>query len=164
MNTGKLDVLFEGEMSELLLVRSENEKMLTGQNVPTSILDGHRMHILEHKALIADPDLRQNPVLLERVQNHIQEHINHLRTADPDLLQLIGEQPLNPPQDAAAPQLPAGPMQNQEVIQGSPMPDMQQPQNLTDMQAPNAPKPPGVDPNLLPNPGIQEQQGAGVLK
>jgi hypothetical protein len=44
------------------------------------------------------------------------------------------------------------------------MPDMQQPQNLTDMQAPNAPKPPGVDPNLLPNPGIQEQQGAGVLK
>jgi hypothetical protein len=165
LNTGRLDVLFEGEMSELLLIKSENESLLSGEKVNASILDQHRSHILEHKSVMADPDLRKDPNLIRNVQDHILEHINLLRNGDPDLLQLIGEQPLNPPQAAGNPEMPPGPMNNQEVIEGSPIPDVQQSQTLVN-QADNIQQAnvPGVDPSLLPNAAIQEQAPGGVKK
>lgn len=149
MNTGRLDATFEGEMSELLYIKSENEDMLNGKLPVAVFLDRHSMHIQEHKAVMADPELRRNPVLMENVAKHIQEHIELLRNTDPDVLQIIGEQPLNPPQAANAPGLPPGPMQNQEDIQGSPNQDvMQAAQSMPAMPEtqgaalPNMPTPP----------------------
>lgn len=124
MNTGRLDSTFEGEMSELLYIKSENEDLLN-RKVPEAVfLDRHSMHIQEHKAVMADPELRRDPILMENVANHIQQHIELLRNTDPDVLQIIGEQPLNAPQAAGMPGLPPGPMQNQENIEGSPNGDI----------------------------------------
>jgi hypothetical protein len=114
INTGRLDAMFEGEMNELFLIRSENERLLDGENPQATALDQHRMHIQEHKSVLADPDLRKDPTLVTNTLNHIQTHINYLRTADPDLLMLIGEQPLESPMQqtgGGGPQMgPAGPM------------------------------------------------------
>ena len=105
LNTGRLDTAFEGEMDELLLIRRENENLMEGTEVLVSPLDAHRTHILEHKAVLADPDLRTDVELVKNVLNHIQEHMDSLRNTDPDLLALIGEQALAPiaqPQEMGA--------------------------------------------------------------
>lgn len=59
-----------------------------------------------------------NPELRTNVQNHIQEHIDMLRQVDPDLLMLIGQQPL---QNLGAPQQPPG-MQAPMPVQGGVIP------------------------------------------
>jgi hypothetical protein len=160
METGKLDTMVEGDISDLLLIKRENEWLLEGNQVFANPLDQHRMHILEHRSVINDPELRQNPELLMNVQNHLQEHIDLLRTVDPDLLMLINEQPLQDmmaPQQAPMPGQPAGPMGNQEIIQQNPMTNMMNPGALggqaeaTEMIG----NQPTVDANLLPNPSLE---------
>ena len=131
MNSGRLDSMFEGEMSELMLVKSENERLMEGEDVDASALDAHRMHIMEHKSVLSDPDLRRDPTLTEKVFTHILQHIDLLRNTDPDLLAMIGEQPLPPMQQPLAP-TPTGesiPIQGQEnipnrTLERSPMSDM----------------------------------------
>lgn len=135
LNTGRLDLAYEGEAAELLLIKQENEKMLEGELPLTTPLDQHRLHISEHKSVLADPDLRQNAELVKNVLVHIQEHINALRNTDPDLLMLIGEQPLQPPapfpMDVPGPQAPEQPEGPGAPIQGgnSPMESMLQPES-----------------------------------
>lgn len=94
IDTGRLDVMTEGSQNELLLIKAENEKLIAGSQVQGLAIDQHQLHILEHKGVLADPDLRQDPVLVQNTLAHIQEHLNLMRTTDPDLLSLIGEQPL----------------------------------------------------------------------
>lgn len=96
INTGRLEVTYEGELSEQLLVKDENERLLSGDNVIATGLDSHRYHILEHKSVLADTDLRKDPVLVKNVLGHIQQHIDLLRSTSPDLLMIVGEQPLAP--------------------------------------------------------------------
>lgn len=96
LNTGKLDVLIEGEQAELLLIRAENERLASGEDQTAIATDAHQMHIKEHKAVLADPDLRKDPVLVARTLDHIQQHINLLQTTDPNLLMLLGQQPIQP--------------------------------------------------------------------
>ena len=166
LNTGKLDSAMEGEMSELLLVKSENEKLLDGESPIVSPLDQHRLHITEHKAVLADPELRKDANMVKGVMDHIEEHLNMLRNTDPDLLNLIGEQPLapiggNPANgNGGAPQPPNRPLEHspmngmmQNPAQGNPMPGdqiqtgAQGPQTL-----PNMPHPPAPFEHLPTNP------------
>lgn len=106
LQNGKLDNMFEGDVHELLLIRRENEFLLEGKPILANIYDAHRTHIMEHKSLAADPDLRFNSELMTALNAHIQEHIDMLRTVDPDLLQLLGEQPLQPLQPQQQPGMP----------------------------------------------------------
>ena len=106
LNTGRLDTMFEGEMSELLLIKQENEQLLEGQPIPTTFLDQHRMHIMEHRSVLADPDLRRDANLVNNVLQHIQTHIDLLRTTDPDTLMMINEQPLMQPGEMPMPGQP----------------------------------------------------------
>jgi len=96
LTTGKLDPLIEGEQAELLLIRSENEKLINLEPVNAIITDNHMMHIQEHKTVLASPEARENPDLVQNALEHIQEHINLLKTGDPDVLQMTGSQPINP--------------------------------------------------------------------
>ena len=121
MNTGRIDSMFEGETSELLLIKSENEQMMEGETVQAVFLDQHKIHIQEHKSVLADPDLRRDQMLVANVARHIQQHVDLLRNTDPDLLQLIGEQPLNPMGMAGDPNLPPGPQQAEMNQQGQQM-------------------------------------------
>ena len=120
INTGKIETMFEGEMNELLLIKSENEQMLEGKTIITSPLDKHRLHINEHKAVLSDPDLRKDAELVKNVLGHVEEHLNMLRDTDPALLQLVGEQPL-PPLGMQQGPFPGQEMPPNQALQGSPM-------------------------------------------
>lgn len=146
LETGRLEVSFEGEMSELLLIKSENEKLLDGDNPIVSPLDEHKTHIMEHRAVLADPDLRSDPVLVKVVLDHIENHMNMLKNTDPALLNLIGEQSLAPPPPGPPPGMPAGP--------SGPVPPPMGPPP----QAPSMMMPPGM-PNM-PHPAHQMHPGA----
>lgn len=130
LNTGRLDAMYEGEMVELMLMKAENEKLMSGEKVIVSPLDMHKEHILEHKAVLADPDLRSDPNLVKNTFDHIQEHLNALRNTDPGLLQLTSQEPLpplqSPGQGPMGPQvqLPAPPS---GALQKSPIPNTMAP-------------------------------------
>lgn len=148
MNTGKLDVLTETTEKELMLIRRENERLVQNLPVIAMSVDRHIMHIKEHKAVLADPDLRFDPELVKRTLDHIQEHITELQQVDPFLLQVIGETPAPPP---AAEQ------------NATPMPQMAETAEGTDIQGMvNQPQQAQVDPSLLPNPELQEQSMGNV--
>jgi hypothetical protein len=162
VETGKLESAFEGEMNELLLIKSENERLSEGEQVLVSPLDQHKTHIMEHRAVLADPDLRNDPGLVKVVMDHIENHVNALRNTDPALLQMVGEQPLPPiqgqPQDQGPQgQQPQGPThgndQNPEVL--SPVAGQQVNQasdisgpGVKEINLPNLPHPPAPFKNL----------------
>jgi hypothetical protein len=159
LNTGKLDVMTEDTMSELFLIRKENENLVEGKPVIAVITDDHAKHIREHKAVLADPDLRLDPDLVQRTTAHMQEHIEMLRTVDPDLLAIIGEQPLGPKGGT-----PAGQPQQgvpDQAMQGQ-APQVMNPEAVTQAQMPNMPSVPTPPPpfeNLPTNPQDMLPQG-----
>lgn len=110
VTTGKLEVMTEGQNKELLTIRAENEELFSGKVDVTAILtDEHNLHIREHRAVLADPKLRQDTELLDRVLGHIQEHLNILSNQDPMVQQTLiqlGQQPimLPPPPQMMPPQ------------------------------------------------------------
>ena len=137
--------------------------MMEGQNPIVSPLDTHQMHITEHRSVLADPELRQDPELVRNVIEHIQGHLDALRNTDPALLQLTGQQPLPPAgMDAGQPQPPQGqapqgnaPMDNvMAPDQGMTVPGNQiQGPNVNNVGVPNTPK---VDASMLPNSALQD--------
>ena len=136
METGRTDILYESDMQDIFLVKRENEWLMDGKDVLADPLDRHSLHILEHRSVISDPDLRSNPELTAKVRKHIQEHIDMLRDVNPDILMLIKEQPLNPMANAGAPTMP-----NMEGLTPNPPPMPQQ----APPQGPQQGPPPGPE-------------------
>ena len=132
MNTGRLENMTRSTNDEFMLAKEENRKLVEGKMKPLVIAtDSHWLHIKEHKCVIADPDLRYDVGLVERTLAHIQEHLNELRNADPDLLMGLGQQPLGVQQQMqeAGAEMPmegapgAGPMESPGGM--PPTPDQQ---------------------------------------
>jgi len=90
INSGKLESVTDGIDRQLLLIKAENEKMLAGEDVEVIDIEKHSLHIREHQDILADPDLKNDPELVQRVLTHIQKHINALMTVNPNLLMQIG--------------------------------------------------------------------------
>lgn len=113
LKTGNLDTMTEGIDKELILVKGENEAMVSGEEVMATDIDEHILHIKEHRTVLADPDLRKDADLVTRVLTHINEHIEALKQVDPSLLMILGQQPIQapPPQNPAQMPPPANPMQ-----------------------------------------------------
>lgn len=103
MNSGQLKPVTESLTSELTLIRSENEALLAGENPPTTLLDDHRLHIREHRAQLANPQVRADPMLVKVFLDHIQGHAEALATAPPELLMMVGQEPLMPPMPPGPP-------------------------------------------------------------
>lgn len=164
MNTGRIDVMFEGDVSQQLLVRQENEWLSEGKNPPVSPFDIHAFHIQEHRSVLDNPDVRMNLDITKTVHDHIQQHIDKLTYTDPRILQLTGQQPLPPPGSPPQPQQPqqgGGEPQASGPQQGPPPPkNGPAPGTIVgpDGKPVNMPEIPQADPSLLPNPDMQQQQ------
>jgi len=161
INTGKLDVMMEGTQSELLLIKGENEALMRGEPVPVIAIDDHKTHILEHKTVVNDPDLRRDPELVQVVLDHIQEHIVALQTTDPNLLQILEQQPLMPPNSGPSPaQQQQQPEQNSPQAQGLPTPEESMgptvEQVAPNTSLPGLPSLPKTDPGLIPGGGLAQ--------
>ena len=148
INSGKLETMTEGPSNQNLLIKAENEKLSDGgTNVIATAVDKHSLHIREHMNVLADPELRQDAGLVKRVLDHIQEHITLLQNTDPNLLALIGEQPLGPP--AGSPVAPGSVAPEQANATVDPMSSVMENPNIDQMsgqkEQPKMPKMP-VDP------------------
>lgn len=167
INTGQLEVMTEDVTSQLYLIKSENERMVSKGRVAALITDEHALHIKEHASVLSDPDLRFDQELFQVVSQHIQEHIDLLKNTDPNLLMVLGQQPL-PPTAPPMPPANVGPNGQQnlnpQIPQAPVQANLPQPTQLEQMGvAPNLPSLPEVPAQLLPNPELQAQ-AMGNLK
>jgi len=140
MKTGNLDQMLEGDLSELTLIKGENEKLAEGKGVSVTVLDEHVLHIKEHKTVIASPDARENAEVTQAVLQHIQDHIQQLKTADPALLNILGQPSLAPPPQPPGPGGPEGAEAPGGPSMGGPTPP-------SPTEGPQAPVPEGA-PNI----------------
>lgn len=132
VTTGRLEPVIEGKQAELLLIKSENEELADGKPQIALITDQHSQHILEHKTVLANPEVRRDPQsasIIEATLAHIQEHINFLQTGNPALLSLIHQQSMAMP---AAQNSPGQMMNPTQPVQ----------QQAEGVQQPNMPAPP----------------------
>jgi len=114
LTTGNLETMLEGQQMELYQIKQENEMMAEGMEVFAVVTDSHAMHIQEHKAVLSSPESRNDPVIVQAVTKHLMEHIQLLKTADPVLLQILGQEPVQAqPQEGQAGSVPA--------VEGAPM-------------------------------------------
>lgn len=153
LNTGNLDYITDSKIDNLTLIKAENEGMVRGQLQQAIWSERHSMHIKEHMEVLNDPQLKEDPELVQIVLDHVQEHVNLLRSIDPAVLAFVGEQPLAP---APAPQnqvQPGGP-------QGGPGPA--QPQGVP-MKDSNAPIQGAVNPNGQSLPSMPKPAGEGTI-
>jgi hypothetical protein len=115
INSGKLEPITEAQTRELNNIRGENELLADGdhEGVVTAIdIDNHKLHITEHAAVLGSPEARTNPEVVQAVLGHIREHVELLKTVDPNLLMMLGQQSLAappPPPEQMAGGTPAKP-------------------------------------------------------
>lgn len=118
--TGNLQPLMEGDHAELMLVRDENEEMQQGKMVEALAIDAHSLHIREHRCVLASPEMRNNPDIVNIVTAHIMQHIELLRGTDPMLLAMLGEQSLSVPPPPPETQAGGTPAKNPKGQQPNP--------------------------------------------
>jgi hypothetical protein len=96
LETGTLDPILQGPMMEQYQIRQENELLGEGQDVTALITDKHAEHIMEHKHVLSAPESRKDPTIVQKTLKHIMDHVGLLKTADPALLQILGQQAIAP--------------------------------------------------------------------
>ncbi|HEY9661955.1 MAG TPA: hypothetical protein V6C65_26160 [Allocoleopsis sp.] len=100
IRTGQIDSLTENPFKQTVLIRSENEAIRKGELPPVAMFDDHPDHIIEHRALADDPEVRRNPVILKNLLAHVMDHIKKNKEIDPDLAAILGLAPLPSQQQA----------------------------------------------------------------
>jgi len=144
LTTGQLDPLIEGTQHALLNIRAENEDMRNGKPPMPLVTENHEDHVREHRSIIENPEAKSDPQFVQMVLNHIQEHIDLWRGADPAILMITKQNPPPMPPMMGPPQGPGGP-----PPQGGVNPKVQAPPDKTGPQ-PNQPNMPQLPPNAPP--------------
>lgn len=148
LTTGNIECLYENETSQILMIRSENEDLAEGKKPSVMITDRHKLHIMEHATVLDSPETRMDPMIVSAVTEHIQAHIQALKTTSPELLALLGEQSLAPqagaptqPNGQQGPQAGKGPQGNAMSQMANPTaPVVQQAQGVKGPKMPSLPK------------------------
>jgi hypothetical protein len=116
INTGRIDGMMESPIDQSNLIQQENERLIQGTPVPALVIDDHKEHILRHRTVLNDIDIRMDDQRSAAIYAHIQEHIEFARSTDPAVLTMTNQQQL-PPAPAPAPPAQAStnnPNQNSE--------------------------------------------------
>jgi hypothetical protein len=108
MTTGRIEPLTMNLQRQLLLIKSENERISRGEQVQAMADDDHVLHMREHAGEMSNPELRYgNPPALDSYAAHMDEHWQLYNTVDPARLLVLGQQP--PPQMGPPPGAPPAP-------------------------------------------------------
>jgi hypothetical protein len=142
--TGRLEPAIEGVQAELLNIRAENEMLMDGKVPMAAATDNHPMHMREHPCVIASPEARESPELVNATMQHMQMHANLWRTTDPTILMALGVPPPPMMQPGMAPPgaAPPGPPGAAPGPAAALQPNGQGP----DVSLPNPPPQPNGDP------------------
>jgi hypothetical protein len=90
INTGKITPTTQSTERELENIAKENEKLGKGQPVSALITDRHWMHIPEHMGVASSPEARDNPQLIQAIQDHVEQHSQLLKQLDPAIALTMG--------------------------------------------------------------------------
>lgn len=126
MQTGKLEALTEAPMAQLLLIRSENERLSAGEVLDTPAPtpeelqamaagdmappemrvtamsgDNHPQHIREHLSVLSSPEARKSPDVVRNTLAHCAAHDRLWQTDSPRILAACEVPP--PPMPMLAP-------------------------------------------------------------
>lgn len=96
VQTGNYEPLFAGPARQLILIKSENERIMKGEKPQVWVYDNDQLHIREHLELMDTP-LRDDIEKAKGVQAHIDEHMlnwTNKTLKSPDILAAIGQPPL----------------------------------------------------------------------
>lgn len=109
-----VETMFETELSEEDLMRTENEWLMEGRPVLTLSSDKHPMHIRKHMGLLNDPNVRANNARVKEILEHCMDHYQKAKTVDPMFMAMVatGQMPAGgppPPPGAGGPPGPGGP-------------------------------------------------------
>lgn len=146
MTTGRYEPAIQGKQSESLLIKAENEGLGEGIAQRVIATDEHVKHINEHRVVIANTEVRQDPnsPVMVATLNHIQEHILALQQTDPTLLALIHQHSLQLPPGIAPANPPGAP--GGSGAGGPPPAQNPATQEASKVNMPNMPSPPkGTD-------------------
>ena len=136
IRTGNLDRPLDFETAQKTYMLSENESLLRGQQPTIAALDNHPDHMKTHQILLFNPDVRNDPVIRQNVENHLMQHADQfeaMATGNPTLLALAIGAPI--PMPVPSPASGVGP-----GAQPAPNPGMGQP--------PMPPPPPAGAPHI----------------
>lgn len=118
LETGTLESVVGNQTSELMLIQDENEKLTMSTSIFAIATDDHKLHIDEHKSVLASTESRKDHKVVVATLEHMQQHIDLLSTSDPHLLTLLGQQPIAP----TAPQQQSSIVPGQSPQQGGQSP------------------------------------------
>lgn len=110
-----LNTLYAPESSENDLIASENERLEEGRQVTALSVDKHPLHMMRHKTLLNDPDIRDDAPRVAVIQAHIEDHLMLEKTTDPMLMTMCAT--------GMAPQMQPGQQPAPPVGGGGPPPD-----------------------------------------
>lgn len=108
LRTGQIDSITEDDFKDGVLIRSENEMLRKGELPPVMMTDNHPEHIVKHKGLANDPEIRNNPGIMANLLEHMMTHIDSMKNIDPDLAAILGIMPLPSQQQPPMPGPDAG--------------------------------------------------------
>ena len=129
IETGSLDALTNPDEDINLLILEENEQLSEGIPIQAVVTENHADHIKSHMSVIASPEAKNDPKLLENALGHIQQHLSIWQDAsinNPAILLATGQQPLPVPQPMGPPPPggpggpPPGPSGQSPKLQGPP--------------------------------------------
>ena len=137
LTTGNLEPLYQYDNSQRMLILSENERLMEGQEVQGVFTDDDAIHVLEHDCVLHSPEARENPQVTQAVLNHIQWHINNGKAKDPAMAAMLKQQsffqppPMPPPQGQGAPPGPTSDPMAPPTLEGpgAPLPEPAEPPN-----------------------------------
>lgn len=124
IKTGRDEPLYRAPMASLMCIQRENSRLLKGVDCIVLKGDEHEVHISEHEALLAEPEARENPELMQIVTEHIARHELFMLGVAP----LVGADEAGVPYPSAIEQLAQAEAQQQMMAEQQAM-MQQQPQS-----------------------------------
>jgi hypothetical protein len=157
VQTGTYEPLYSSAVNEIANIQAENEAIMRGELPAVDLFDNDIIHIREHKCLF-DTQMRNDPQALQVARAHMKAHIEnaqHKTLKVPEVLELIGQQPLAASQAVKAqgdqmegrnpaPSQPGAPAQkvpNSEPAKAQPGPAPAPPGQQQPRTEPNQPAP-----------------------
>lgn len=115
INTGRIDGMTSKVVDQENLIQQENEALTNGKTIKAMVWDDHKEHILHHRNVLNDLDIRNDDARAAVVYKHLMEHIEFGKNAEPAVLTVTNQQTLPQPPAPAAPVEPAAaPEQNSQ--------------------------------------------------
>jgi len=120
--TGNLDNITDDSVDETIWISEEDDMLREGKPVMAVKTERHAMHYVQHKCLLFDAAVRNDPAKLQAVLAHLDEHEVLGKNTDPWILGVVETGQLPPPQ----PPMGGAPMPGQPelpaTLEGGPLP------------------------------------------